>query len=187
VQKNQLTWMIGGPQGSGINASAEVFAKACSRAGLRVYANIEYHSNIMGKHSFYRVRVDEEDVRSYREKTDILVALDHETLSGDDRRWRTHNGHLHEVSENGGVIYDSDIGYTPPADRPGVRFFGVPFMEIIKKALEEVGKGEQARRYEVMKNVVALGSSLALCEFPLELVSEVIIGQFKASARRSGS
>jgi 2-oxoglutarate ferredoxin oxidoreductase subunit alpha len=44
--------MIGGPQGSGINASAEVFAKACSRAGLRVYANIEYHSNIMGKHSF---------------------------------------------------------------------------------------------------------------------------------------
>src|SRR2546423_1028328 len=56
--------MIGGPQGSGINASAEVFAKACSRAGLRVYANIEYHSNIMGKHSFYRVRVDDEDMRS---------------------------------------------------------------------------------------------------------------------------
>ena len=178
--------MIGGPQGSGINASAEVFAKACSRAGLRVYANIEYHSNIMGKHSFYRVRVDEEDVRSYREKTDILVALDHETLSGDDRRWRTHNGHLHEVSENGGVIYDSDIGYEPPTDRPGVSFFGVPFMEIITKALEEVGKGEQARRYEVMKNVVALGSSLALCEFPLELVSEVIIGQFKGKRSEIG-
>ena len=186
MQKNQLTWMIGGPQGSGINASAEVFAKACSRAGLRVYANIEYHSNIMGKHSFYRVRVDEEDVRSYREKTDILVALDHETLSGDDRRWRTHNGHLHEVSENGGVIYDSDIGYEPPTDRPGVSFFGVPFMEIIKKALDEVGKGEQARRYEVMKNVVALGSSLALCEFPLELVSEVILGQFKGKRSEVG-
>ncbi len=167
MQKNQLTWMIGGPQGSGINASAEVFAKACSRAGLRVYANIEYHSNIMGKHSFYRVRVSEDDVRSYREKTDILVALDHETLSGDDRRWGTHTGHLHEVSEKGGVIFDSDIGYEPPAGRPGVSFFGVPFMQIIKKALEEVGKGEQARRYEVMKNVVALGSSLALCEFPL--------------------
>jgi len=186
VQKNQLTWMIGGPQGSGINASAEVFAKACSRAGLRVYANIEYHSNIMGKHSFYRVRVSEDDVRSYREKTDILVALDHETLSGDDRRWGTHTGHLHEVSEKGGVIFDSDIGYEPPAGRPGVSFFGVPFMQIIKKALEEVGKGEQARRYEVMKNVVALGSSLALCEFPLELVSEVIIGQFKGKRSEVG-
>src|SRR3990170_3684389 len=134
--------MIGGPQGSGINASAEVFAKACSRAGLRVCANIEYHSNIMGKHSFYRVRVDEEDVRSIREKADILVALDQETLSGDGdhRRWPTHYGHLHEMSDGGGVIFDSDIGYEPPADRTDLRFFPVPFLEIIKKALAEAGQ-----------------------------------------------
>jgi 2-oxoglutarate ferredoxin oxidoreductase subunit alpha len=188
MQKNRLTWMIGGPQGSGINASAEVFAKACSRAGLRVYANIEYHSNIMGKHSFYRVRVDEEDVRSYREKTDILVALDLETLvgDGDHRRWPTHYGHLHEVSDGGGVIYDSEIGYEPPEGRSGVTFYPVPFMEIIKKALEEVGKGEQARRYEVMKNTVALGASLALCEYPFDLVAEVIVSQFKGKRSEIG-
>ena len=188
MQKNRLTWMIGGPQGSGINASAEVFAKACSRAGLRVYANIEYHSNIMGKHSFYRVRVDEEDVRSHRDQTDILVALDHETLAGDGdhRRWGTHKGHLHEVSEGGGVIYDAEIGFDNSGARAGIQYFPVPFMDIIKKALDEVGKGEQARRYEVMKNVVALGSSLALCEFPLELVEEVIIGQFKGKRSEVG-
>ena len=188
MQKNSLTWTIGGPQGSGINASAEVFARSCSRAGLRVYANIEYHSNIMGKHSFYRVRVSEEDVRSYRDKTDILVALDHETLAGDGdhRRWPTHHGHLHEVNEGGGVIYDSDIGYDPPADRTDLRFFPLPFMEIIKKALEEVGKGEQARRYEVMKNTVALGASLALCEYPFDLVAEVILGQFKGKRSEVG-
>src|SRR2546425_5843820 len=143
VQKNQLTWMIGGPQGSGINASAEVFAKACSRAGLRIYANIEYHSNIMGKHSFYRVRVGDEDVRSYRDKTDILVALDHETLAGDGdhRRWPTHYGHLHEVNEGGGVIYDGEIGFDIAGGRTDLHFRAVPFMELIKKALEEVGKG----------------------------------------------
>ncbi|MEK6619413.1 MAG: 2-oxoacid:acceptor oxidoreductase subunit alpha [Chloroflexota bacterium] len=188
MQQNRLTWMIGGPQGSGINASAEVFAKACSRAGLRVYANIEYHSNIMGKHSFYRVRVDDEDVRSHRDKTDILVALDHETLvgDGDHRRWPTHYGHLHEVSEGGGVIFDSEIGYEPPADRTDLRFYPVPFMEVIKKALEEVGKGEQARRYEVMKNTVALGASLALCEYPFDLVAEVIVGQFKGKRSEIG-
>src|SRR5574341_1464460 len=188
MQKNRLTWMIGGPQGSGINASAEVFAKACSRAGLRVYANIEYHSNIMGKHSFYRVRVGDEDVRSYKEKSDILVALDHETLvgDGDHRRWPTHYGHLHEVSEGGGVIFDSDIGYEPPADRADVRFFPLPFMEIIKSALEEVGKGDQARRYEVMKNTVALGASLALCEYPFDLVAEVILSQFKGKRTEIG-
>jgi 2-oxoglutarate ferredoxin oxidoreductase subunit alpha len=142
----------------------------------------------MGKHSFYRVRVDEEDVRSYREQTDILVALDHETLVGDadHRRWGTHAGHLHEVSAGGGVIYDAEIGFDHSGARPGIQYFPVPFMEIIKKALDEVGKGEQARRYEVMKNVVALGSSLALCEFPLDLVSEVIIGQFKGKRSEVG-
>ncbi len=189
VQKNRLTWMIGGPQGSGINASAEVFAKACSRAGLRVYANIEYHSNIMGKHSFYRVRVDDEDIRSYRDKTDILVALDHETLAGDGdhRRWATHFGHLNELNEGGGVIYDAEIGFDPShAERKDLRFYAVPFMDIIKKALEEVGKAEQARRYEVMKNTVGLGASLALCDYPFDLVAEVIQGQFKGKRSEVG-
>src|SRR6266568_316950 len=181
--------MIGGPQGSGINASAEVFAKACSRAGLRVYANIEYHSNIMGKHSFYRVRVDDEDIRSYRDTADILVALDDETLTGDGhhRRWPTHFGHLHEINEGGGVIYDSEIEFQPKdSGRADLRFYPVPFMEIIKKALEEVGKGEQARRYEVMKNTVGLGASLALCDYPFDLVAEVIRSQFKGKRSEVG-
>jgi len=189
VQKNRLTWTIGGPQGSGINSSAEVFAKACSRAGLRVYANIEYHSNIMGKHSFYRVRVDDEDIRSYRDKTDILVALDQETLvgDGDHRRWATHYGHLHELNEGGGVIYDSEIEFDPKtAQRDDLRFYPVPFMEVIKSALEEVGKGEQARRYEILKNTIGLGATLALCEYPFDLVADVILSQFKGKRSEVG-
>ena len=189
MQKNRLSWMIGGPQGSGINASAEVFAKACSRAGLRVYANIEYHSNIMGKHSFYRVRVDDEDIRSYRDKADILVALDHETLAGDGdhRRWATHFGHLGDLNEGGGVVFDSEIGFDPShAERKDLRFYPVPFMDVIKQALEEVGKAEQARRYEVMKNTVGLGASLALCDYPFDLVADVILGQFKGKRSEIG-
>src|SRR6266568_1622056 len=189
MQKNRLSWMIGGPQGSGINASAEVFAKACSRAGLRVFANIEYHSNIMGKHSFYRVRVDEDPIHSYRDKADILVALDHETLAGDGdhRRWPTHYGHIDDLSEGAGVIYDSAIEFDPAAvGRSDLKFFAVPFMDIIKEALDEIGKGEQARRYEVMKNTVGLGASLALCNYPFELVADVIRGQFKGKRSEVG-
>jgi 2-oxoglutarate ferredoxin oxidoreductase subunit alpha len=48
MSAQDLNWLIGGPQGSGINLSAETFAKACTRAGFRVFASIEYHSNIMG-------------------------------------------------------------------------------------------------------------------------------------------
>ena len=190
MQKNRLSWMIGGPQGSGINASAEVFAKACSRAGLRVFANIEYHSNIMGKHSFYRVRVDEDPIHSYRDKADILDALDHETLAGDGdhRRWPTHYVHIDDLSEGAGVIYDSAIEFDPTSvGRTDLKFFPVPFMDIIKSALEEIGKGEQARRYEVMKNTVGLGASLALCNYPFELVADVIMGQFKGKRSEVGT
>ena len=190
MQKNRLSWMIGGPQGSGINASAEVFAKACSRAGLRVFANIEYHSNIMGKHSFYRVRVDEDPIHSYRDKADILVALDHETLAGDGdhRRWPTHYGHIDDLSEGAGVIYDSAIEFDiASVHRTDLKFFPVPFMDIIKQALEEIGKGEQARRYEVMKNTVGLGASLALCNYPFDLVADVIMGQFKGKRSEVGN
>ncbi|MGH2800231.1 MAG: 2-oxoacid:acceptor oxidoreductase subunit alpha, partial [Thermoleophilaceae bacterium] len=189
MQKNRLTWMIGGPQGSGINASAEVFAKSCSRAGLHVFANIEYHSNIMGKHSFYRVRVDEEEIRSHRDTTDILVALDHETLVGDadHRRWPTHYGHLGDLVEGGGVVYDGAIEFDPAASgRDDLRFYAVPFLDIIRRALDEVGKGDQARRYEVMKNTVGLGASLALCDYPFDLVADVIMGQFKGKRSEVG-
>ncbi len=154
-----------------------------------MYANIEYHSNIMGKHSFYRVRVDDEDIRSYRDTADILVALDDETLTGDGhhRRWPTHFGHLHEINAGGGVIYDSEVEFQPKdSSRTDLRFYPVPFMEIIKKALEEVGKGEQARRYEVMKNTVGLGASLALCDYPFDLVAEVIRSQFKGKRSEVG-
>jgi 2-oxoglutarate ferredoxin oxidoreductase subunit alpha len=143
----------------------------------------------MGKHSFYRVRVDDEDIRSYRDTADILVALDDETLTGDGhhRRWPTHFGHLHEINAGGGVIYDSEVEFQPKdSSRTDLRFYPVPFMEIIKKALEEVGKGEQARRYEVMKNTVGLGASLALCDYPFDLVAEVIRSQFKGKRSEVG-
>jgi len=91
------------------------------------------------------------------------------------------------INDGGGVIFDSEIGYDPAtASRPDLRFYPVPFMEIIKKALEEVGKGEQARRYEVMKNTVGLGASLALCEYPFDLVAEVIRSQFKGKRAEVG-
>src|SRR5207245_4487918 len=98
-----------------------------------------------------------------------------------------HYGHLSEIDEGGGVIVDSEIGFERvSANGPDLRFYSVPFMDIIKKALEEVGKGEQARRYEVMKNTVGLGASLALCDYPFDLVAEVIRSQFKGKRAEVG-
>src|SRR5207245_3614434 len=126
--------------------------------------------------------------RSYRDKTEIRVAFVHDSPAGDGdhRRWPTHYGHLHEVNEGGGVIYDGEIGFDIAGGRTDLHVRAGPFMELIKKALEEVGKGEQARRYEVMKNTVGLGASLALCDYPFDLVAEVIRSQFKGKRSEVG-
>src|SRR3989454_494070 len=104
--------MIGGPQGSGINSVAENFAKACIRGGLHIFANIEYHSNIKGEHSYYRLRVESKAPRSHVDWVDLLVALDRETIFGDmNKPHPTHRGHRHEVSPGGGIIYDRSLNF----------------------------------------------------------------------------
>ena len=91
---SSFSWMIGGPQGSGINVSAEIFAKALSRAGYYVFGQIEYHSNIKGKHSAYRLRISREPVHSHVETVHLLSALDEETLVGDMyHEFPAHPGH----------------------------------------------------------------------------------------------
>src|SRR2546422_11621208 len=111
---NSFTWMIGGPQGSGINSVAENFAKACIRGGLHVFANIEYHSNIKGEHSYYRLRVDSRELRSHVEWVDFLVALDKETMLSDlNKVHPTHRDHRHEVRPVRGTVYDSSLKLHP--------------------------------------------------------------------------
>ncbi|HEY8450332.1 MAG TPA: 2-oxoacid:acceptor oxidoreductase family protein, partial [Bacillota bacterium] len=54
-----LSWRIGGPQGRGVDTAAVMFARACAAGGLEVYGRREYYSNIMGRHSYYDVRVSD--------------------------------------------------------------------------------------------------------------------------------
>src|SRR4051794_12275460 len=110
MELHDLTWLVGGPQGGGINASAETLMKACTRAGYRVIANIEYHSNIMGEHSFYRVRIADEDRSSISEKIHVMVALDEETLFGEAHApFPGFQGHITELVPGGAVVFDSAI------------------------------------------------------------------------------
>jgi len=138
--------MIGGPQGSGINSVAENFAKACIRGGLHIFANIEYHSNIKGEHSYYRLRVENQEVHSHVDWVDLLVSLDKETLFGDLHKPKpTHRGHRHEVSPGGGIIYDSSLRLTPESfGRDDIKLFPIPYMDLLIQALKEYGKERES-------------------------------------------
>jgi 2-oxoglutarate/2-oxoacid ferredoxin oxidoreductase subunit alpha len=190
--------MIGGPQGSGINSVAENFAKACIRGGLHVFANIEYHSNIKGEHSYYRLRVDQHELRSHVDWVDLLVALDKETLFGDvNKAHPTHKGHRHEVSPGGGIVYDAAFNLSPESfGRDDIMLFPVPYMDLLIDSLKAFGKDRELSKYQVMVNTIALGASLGLVGYDFGLASEAIkegftgrkaaLGELNISAARHG-
>ena len=180
--------MIGGPQGSGINTSAEILAKALCRTGYHVFGNIEYHSNIKGKHSYYRLRIDNQPVRSHLEDVHLLVALDEETLFGDlYHEFPGHEGHIHEVVEGGGILFEEGTqGIENRLNGRRVHLFPLPFTQIVEQALSDAGKAGQAREYRIMNNTAALGASTALLGYGFDLVADVILGGFKGKARKVG-
>ncbi len=188
MSRKYISWMIGGPQGSGINLGAEVLAKAFSRGGYHVYANIEYHSNIKGKHSYYRLRVSDRPVHSHVEEVHVLVALDPETLFGDMyHEFPGHQGHLHEVAEGGVVLYEAGTeGLEARLEGRRVHLLPVPYSKLVDEALTAAGKGGQPQEYRIMHNTAAVGASVAMLGFDFDKVAEVIMAGFHGKARSVG-
>jgi len=144
--------------------------------------SIEFHSNIMGKHSYYRVTAAPMPVRSHVDEIHMLVALDQESLFGDAperKHYPSHTGHVHQVAPAGGVIYDADLKLDPAQfGRDDINLYPIPFFELLEEALKQVGKGGQSRKYIVMRNTVALGASIGISGYDEELLFEAIRGEF---------
>lgn len=196
-QPMDITWMLGGPQGGGINASAEMLAKVFSRAGLYVFANIEYHSNIMGKHSYYRVRASDAPIHSHVDSIHLLAALDKETLFGDHHHnpeFPTHHGHLNEIVEGGGVIYNLEYvgadgnlkNVRDEIHRDDVRLYPVPYDTLLKQALAKVGRESEFKQLSIMSNTIALGASIALLGFDERRVAQVVRETFSGRRAKTG-
>jgi len=94
-----FSWLIGGPQGSGVESGANVFSKVCAELGYQVFGKREFHSNIKGEHSYFTVRVSDGIIRSNTNGVNLMISFDAETIFR----------HYDEVESNGGIIYDSDL------------------------------------------------------------------------------
>ena len=103
---NDLSWMIGGPQGSGVDSSANVFARACAAGGLHIFGKREFYSNIMGEHSYFALRAHSDLVRSHIDDVNVLATFEAETLFR----------HAREVTDDGAIIYDPSLGKTRLSD-----------------------------------------------------------------------
>jgi len=111
-----FTWMIGGPQGSGIETAANIFSRVSAKLGYQIFGKREYYSNIKGMHSYFAVRISDQNIQSNVIGVDLLVAFDAETLLR----------HAEDVRKNGAIIYDPAILDTTLDE--------IPFLEHGEKA-----------------------------------------------------
>ena len=94
---NDISVLIGGKAGDGINSAGLTIAHLFNHLGYRVYMYFDYPSLIKGGHNFAIVRASEHKIGSHRETVDFLLALNNDTID-------FHTGMMRPDTE---IIYDA--------------------------------------------------------------------------------
>lgn len=160
IIKNKFSWKVAGAAGDGIlNAGLHMFAKSFLRGGLFVYATAEYPSLIRGGHNHLDVCISDRKLGAHTKYINLLVALNAESIEK----------HGTKMASGGGIIYDGDEIKISEENilRNDIKLFPVPLLKI---ANECGGK--------IMKNTVAIGASMALLDFDMEIFENVIKDNF---------
>jgi 2-oxoglutarate ferredoxin oxidoreductase subunit alpha len=94
-----ISWLIGGPQGSGVESAANIFSRVCAQIGYQIFGKREFYSNIKGEHSYFTVRVSDKKIHSNVNDVTLMTSYDAETIFR----------HYKEIMKNGALIYDADL------------------------------------------------------------------------------
>lgn len=154
------TIKIGGEAGQGIQTIGDTLAKVFARTGYHVFTHQDYESRVRGGHNFFQIRFSDKPITASRDKIDILVALDKESIQF----------HEKELSESGQIIYDSSF-LKQKHDKP--YFLDVPFAEI---AINRGGN-------KIMANTVAIGAVLGVLGMDLDILFTIIEDVFKKKGK----
>jgi len=185
-----FTWLIGGPQGSGVDSGANVFSNVCATMGYRIFGKREFYSNIKGDHSYFTVRVSDEEIHSNVNNVNLIASFDAETIFR----------HFDEVPKGGGIIYDSDLakvtvdevhtldiyfkerlirelesknkpltiaGVLEIVKEKGVNLYPVSFREILSN-LAEQSENPKIKGMVRLFNVIAVSLSLGLIKMSID-------------------
>src|SRR2546428_4638505 len=202
---NDLSWMIGGPQGSGVDSSANVFARACAAGGLHIFGKREFYSNIMGEHSYFALRAHSNLVRSHIDDVNVLSTFEAETLFR----------HAREVTDDGAIIYDPSLGKTRLSDIPtietrlaadlktylisrgvgetlddllaaskqrGVTLLPIPFKDLLEQIADEF-KVDQLSKISRVVNMLAVGASFGVLGFDFSTMESALADVFRNKAK----
>jgi len=150
----QYTWKIGGEAGFGIMTTGLLFSKIATRRGYNIFDFVEYPSLIRGGHNAYEVTISDDTVSSLKKEIDVLVCLNKETF----------DTHKNRCAPKAKIIFDPEV-FTPEGD---IILIPVPFTAILKELQGQV----------IMKNIIALGSSLAIMGADLIEMNSLLATQF---------
>src|SRR2546429_2719173 len=202
---NDLSWLIGGPQGSGVDSSANVFARACAAGGLNVFGKREFYSNIMGEHSYFALRAHTNLVRSHIDSVNVLATFEAETLFR----------HARAVTDDGAIVYDPALTKTRLSDIPtiekrlaadlktylishgvgetigdllaaakqrGVALVPIPFKDLLDQIADEF-QIDQLSKISRVVNMLAVGASFGLLGFDFAMMRASLEEVFRAKAK----
>ena len=199
AELTDLACRIAGPQGSGIDTIASLFAQACAAGGLEVFGRREYHSNIMGRHSYYDVRLGPSLPACHRETLDALITFEPEAVCRHVGAIRT-GGLLIQCADDADVALQRvtflgrhlrdrlaaqlaarDLpatlgGLTQHARERGVQTFAIPFHEL----LQTLGDAVKRTRGEQLANTLALSAACALLGLAQARLREALEQAFAA-------
>ncbi|WP_456434437.1 2-oxoacid:acceptor oxidoreductase subunit alpha [Thermosulfuriphilus sp.] len=142
----EFSILIGGQAGDGIRQAGNTVAKLLNRLGYRIFFYDDYPSLIRGGHNFSIIRAAEKKILAHRERVDLIVALNQETV--ERHRWR--------LKEGGTILFD--------AQKVKAEGVGVDF-----RALVRAHQGAP-----IMRNTAAIGALAGFWEIDWEVVSGVI-------------
>ena len=94
----ELSVLIGGRAGFGIDKSGSILSYIINRLGYRVYIYRNYPSIIRGGHTFSIIRASEDRVYSHKDPVDYILALNQDTV----------NLHRQRIKKDSVIIYDAD-------------------------------------------------------------------------------
>jgi 2-oxoglutarate/2-oxoacid ferredoxin oxidoreductase subunit alpha len=77
---NDITILIGGAAGQGIQTIGSLLARVCHNAGLFIFSMDDFESRVRGGHSFHLLRISDQPVNTPSLQPDILVAIDENTF-----------------------------------------------------------------------------------------------------------
>jgi 2-oxoglutarate ferredoxin oxidoreductase subunit alpha len=152
-----ITIKIGGEAGQGIQTVGQLLASACREAGLYVFGINDFESRIRGGHSFYQLRIADQQVRAPHQCVKLLIAMDDVTLEQ----------HCDELLPGGICLLNMEATEAKAHVRP------IPFI----KLAEEAGG-------EILANTVATSAALTLLGAPFAILDKVLRNQFSAKSTK---